>query len=195
MKATPGAGAADRERYWTKIIQESREYPGGITAFCADKGVSHHAYYFWFTRLRGAHPEWKNLTSNTKQRRRKAQKKTQPETEVTEKARRRRFTAKDKMRILQETDSAKPGQTAAILRREGIYASHLQQWRLQRDELALAPKKRGPKVDDQAARIKELEAKTARLEKRLAHAHALIDLQKKVAEILGTDLQNSEEER
>ena len=198
MKKTPGTTPGEREAYWTKIIEEARRYPAGISAYCIDKYISKKNYYFWFKQLRESHPEWRDLTVDVSHRSRQARskrlKKKQPTTEVSEKARRRTFTAQEKARILKEIDSAGPRQAAAILRREGIYSSHLQKWRLQRDERALAPKKRGPKVDEQAKRIKELEKKTARLEKRLAHANALIELQKKVAEILGTDLQDSDNE-
>jgi transposase-like protein len=198
MKRTPGTTPGEREDYWTKIIEEARRYPAGVSAYCIENDISKNNYYFWFKRLRQSHPEWQDLTEDASRRSRQARskrlKKKQPKIEVAEKARRRTFTAKEKARILKEIDSAGPRQTAAILRREGIYSSHLQKWRLQRDERALAPKKRGPKVDEQAKTIKELEKKTARLEKRLAQANALIELQKKVAEILGTDLQDSDNE-
>lgn len=195
MKKTPGDSTAEREAYWTSIIEEARQYPDGITAFCRDRGIEKNNYYSWFNKLRKAHPEWNDLGHDRTHRLKKAKsalKKRQPETEVGPKARRRYFTAKDKARILREIDSAPAGQAAAILRREGIYTSHVQKWRAQSAEAALAPKKRGPKVDTQAARIKELEKKTAKLEKQLQHANLLLDLQKKVAEILGTRLPESE---
>lgn len=193
MKKTPGETPAEREAYWTKVIGEARRHPSGVTAFCSENGIEKNNYYFWFKRLRPSHPEWEDLSKNASGKK-KAAKKNRPATEVTEKATRRRFSAKDKARILQETDGVPRGKIAAILRREGIYSSHLQKWRLQRDEKALAPKKRGPKSDAQAKKMKELEKQNARLEKKLKHANALLELQKKVAEILRTDLQESDEE-
>lgn len=102
------------------------------------------------------------------------------ETEVEPKPRRRRFTAKEKARILRLTDAAPPGQIAVILRREGLYASTLQKWRAQREERALEPKKRGRKADPQAARIKQLEAKVGKLERTIKQQAMLLDLQKKL---------------
>jgi transposase len=194
MKKTPGTTPAEREAYWTEIIEQARRYPAGVTAYCNDNGIEKNNYYSWFKRLRQSHPEWDDLSQNASRKGKRSKKKRRPQTEVSEKATRRRFSAKEKARILQETDGAPRGKIAAILRREGIYSSHLQKWRLQRDEEALAPKKRGPKVDVQSKKIKELEKKMVRLEKKLAHAHALIELQKKVAEILKTDLHESDEE-
>jgi transposase len=195
MKKTPGTTAADREAYWTGLIEEARRYPDGITAFCRDKGIEKNNYYSWFKRLRKSHPEWKDLNGDPTYNLRKtksARRKKQAEPEVIAKAQRRYFTAKEKARILREIDAAPAGQAAAILRREGIYTSHVRKWRAQSTEEALEPRKRGPKVDVQAARIKELEKKTAKLEKQLHHANLLLDLQKKVAEILGTRLPESE---
>lgn len=112
---------------------------------------------------------------------------------MVDKPQRRRFSAAERARILREVEAAQPGKVGSILRREGLYASNIQKWRAERDEAALAPKKRGPKADLQAARIKALEKKLVRLEKKLAQANALIQLQKKVAEILETNLPESEE--
>lgn len=115
-------------------------------------------------------------------------------TEVTPKARRRSFTAEYKRRILREADACKqPGQIGALLRREGLYSSHLTEWRVARErgDLAGETKPRGPKpkpVDPHEARVRELERENARLEARLKRAEAIIDLQKKVAELLGTPL-------
>jgi transposase len=197
MKQTPGSTTADRERYWTKIIKEAREYSAGVLAYCRDKGIPKDNYYSWFKRLRSSHPEWANLNNAKSQakksRQGKPNSKTEPETEVFEKARRRKFSAKDKARILREVDAASAGQVAAILRREGLYTSHLQKWRLERDERALAPKKRGPKVNPLASAYKKLQAENTRLQKKLAHTNALLELQKKVAEILGTTIHESDE--
>jgi transposase len=193
MKRTPGKTVATRERYWTKIIQEARDYPGGVTGYWKDKHVSKNNYYFWFKRLRVSHPEWVDLNNNPSQvNEPKSGGKTLPETEVHEKARRRRFTTADKVRILHETDSVPAGKVAAILRREGLYTSHLQKWRAEREQHALASKKRGPKVNPLASENKKLKAENARLEKKLEQANVLIQLQKKVAEILGSTLSDEQ---
>ena len=131
MKRTPGKTAAARERYWTKIIMEARAYPAGITAYCQDNNISQNNYYHWFKRLRVSHPEWHDLANNpeTRKERKASREEMQPMTEVVEKARRRRFTATYKARVLEEIEGASNGQVAAILRREGLYSSHVQKWR------------------------------------------------------------------
>jgi hypothetical protein len=118
-----------------------------------------------------------------------------PPTEVSSKPKRRRFTAKYKLRILLEADACeKPGEIAALLRREGLYSSRLTAWRAarKRGELeGLAPKKRGPKGkerDERDERIAELEKELAKAQARAEHAEALVSLQKKVAELLGKPL-------
>ena len=117
------------------------------------------------------------------------------ETEVVEKAKRRRFTAEYKQRILVEADRANQrGEIGALLRREGLYSSLLAVWRQQRDagELsALTPKKRGPKVlvpDPRDREMAQLKKQLATAVVRLKRAEALLDLQKKVSEILGIEL-------
>jgi transposase-like protein len=123
------------------------------------------------------------------------QKNIQIETEVSEKATRRKFSSSQKTRILRETDSAGRGHVAAILRREGIYASHLQQWRTEREITNLAAaEKRTQTTNPLAAEIKKLKAKNERLEKRLEQANKIIELQKKVSEILGIRLQEIDDE-
>ncbi len=118
-----------------------------------------------------------------------------PSTEVSAKAKRRSFTAKYKLRIVLEADACeKPGEVAALLRREGLYSSHLVEWRAarRRGELeGLSPKKRGPKGrehDERDERIVAQEKEIARLRARAEHAEALVALQKKVAELLGKPL-------
>jgi len=110
---------------------------------------------------------------------------------------RRKFTAEQKARILQEADACERGQVAALLRREGIYDSHLANWRAQRDaqgRAGLEPSKPGPKPRDAKDRvIEQLEKKTARLEKELRISKALIDLQIKAHEILGIALPKIED--
>jgi hypothetical protein len=118
-------------------------------------------------------------------------------TEVTEKATRRRFTAGEKLRILKEADGCtKPGELGALLRREGLYSSHLAAWRTARKkgELAgLTPRRRGPKatpIDPKDKKIAELERETRRLRERLERAEGLIEVQKKVSQLLGIPLAN-----
>src|SRR2546427_1310602 len=115
------------------------------------------------------------------------------ETEVVAKAQRRRFTAEYKRRIVREADRCtKPGELGALLRREGLYSSHLTTWRAARDrgELAgLAPKPRGPKAtppDPRDKKIAEQEREITRWKQRAERAEALVELQKKVAALLGT---------
>ena len=117
-----------------------------------------------------------------------------PEIEVTAKASRRRFTLEYKRKIVREADRCKtPGAVGALLRREGLYSSHLTAWRAARDrgELAGAPKKRGPTPqipDPRDKRIAELERESTRWRKRAERAEALVEVQKKVAALLGTQL-------
>lgn len=120
--------------------------------------------------------------------------KSTPPTEVSSKPRRRTFTAEYKLDILQQADAAAPGQVGALLRREGLYSSYLTDWRLEREQGALAaltPKPRGPKPppkDPAAERIAELEKQLARALARAEHAEALVELQKKIAALLGKPL-------
>jgi len=114
-------------------------------------------------------------------------------TEVVAKAQRRRFTAEYKRRIVREADRCTtPGAIGALLRREGLYSSHLTHWRAARDrgELeGLAPRKRGPKAvppDPVARKIAEQEREIGKWRKRAERAEALVEVQKKVAALLGT---------
>lgn len=123
-----------------------------------------------------------------------------PEVEVAEKAARRQFNAEYKRKILKEADACtREGEIGALLRREGLYSSHLSVWRgaRERGEIAgLAPRKRGPKVtppDPRDRKIAELERETRRLKSRLERAEALVDLQKKVSAILGIALPECDE--
>ena len=120
------------------------------------------------------------------------------ETEVVAKAQRRRFTAEYKRRILREADRCThPGEIGALLRREGLYSSHLTSWRAARDrgELAgLAPKTRGPKPtppDPRDKKIAEQERELVRWKQRAERAEALVELQKKVAALLGAPLESA----
>ena len=121
--------------------------------------------------------------------------------ELADRPRRRTFTAQDKLRILAETDrAAATGGIGAILRREGIYSSALTDWRRQRDAGAfgaLAPAKRGPKTTEAnplTAEVALWQRDNARLTLCLARAEAVIEIQKKVAELLGIPLAPSDGE-
>lgn len=123
------------------------------------------------------------------------------ETEVSEKAKRRRFSGEYKMRILREAEQcSQAGAVSALLRREGLYSSHLVTWRAQakRGELAaLAPKKRGPKpkeLDPREKEVAEMARTIAKLTRRAERAEALVALQKKVSELLGVALPTLAEE-
>lgn len=118
----------------------------------------------------------------------------QPDSEVVPKAQRRTFTVRYKLRVLEEADKCREqsGQIGALLRREGLYASHLTAWRRQREagQLAgLSPRKRGRKVDERAAEISRLRAEKEQLERRVAQAELIIEAQKKLSEILGLTLE------
>jgi len=105
-----------------------------------------------------------------------------------ERPERRTFTADYKRRILKEAEEGPAGTTGALLRREGLYSSHLTTWREQRarGELArLAPVKRGPKPDPYAAERAALQGEIARLRAELEQARIIIDVQKKVSQLLG----------
>lgn len=117
------------------------------------------------------------------------------ETEVSAKAKRRRFSAAEKLRILKEADACtKPGEQGALLRREGLYSSHLTEWRRARErgELdALSPKKRGRKVKEVhplEKKVADLQRSLEKAELRAKRAEALVELQKKVSELLGIQL-------
>ncbi len=119
-----------------------------------------------------------------------------PDPEVVEKPKRRRFSAEYRLRIVREADSCKEsGEIGALLRREGPYSSLLTAWRLQRDAGALEglrSKKRGPKAKAVEPRVKRLEQEVSRLRRQLEQAETIIDIQKKVAGILGIPLRTSE---
>jgi transposase-like protein len=114
-----------------------------------------------------------------------------PDPEVVVQAQRRRFTAEYKQRILAETDHAKgSGSIGALLRREGLYSSLLATWRRERDAgvlQVLTPQKRGPKLkrDPLAEENQQLRRETQRLAEELRKAEIVIDIQKKVATLLG----------
>ena len=115
---------------------------------------------------------------------------SEPEPQVVPKAQRRTFSAEYKLRILAEADGCKErGQIGALLRREGLYTSHLEKWRRQRERgmlQGLAPQKRGRKPDVQAAEVARLQRENDALRARLERAEYIIAVQKKVAQLLGT---------
>ena len=115
-----------------------------------------------------------------------------PDPEVPAKVQRRRFTAEYRLRLLREADACKkPGALGALLRREGLYSSHLANWRRQREQgelVAGRARKRGPTARPIDPRVKHLEVENRRLQRKLARAETIITLQKKVAEILGIPL-------
>lgn len=118
-----------------------------------------------------------------------------PDPEVPARAKRRTFTAEYKQRILTEYDAAADGEKGALLRREGLYSSHIVDWRRVRDEAGLAglatPRGRKPK-DRQAEKIAGLEAEKARLEQELAKARFVVDVQAKLHALLETLSESSD---
>jgi transposase len=117
-----------------------------------------------------------------------------PDPEVPEKRPRRKFTAKYKLRVLQEAENCSaPGEVGALLRREGLYSSNLTAWRKQKEQGILqgvTPKKRGRKTKEKnplAQRVAELERANRKLQSKLKKAEIIIDVQKKISQILQTD--------
>jgi transposase len=120
-----------------------------------------------------------------------------PDPEVPERARRRTFTAKYKLEILAAYDAAQDGEKGALLRREGLYSSHIVQWRRARDAGALAAlaTPRGRKRrDPQAERIARLQAEKQRLEQELAKARFVVEVQAKLHALLETISASAEPE-
>jgi transposase-like protein len=115
-----------------------------------------------------------------------------PDPAVEAKPQRRRFTAEYKLRILREVERAKaPGDIGAILRREGLYSSHLVTWRRERDRVAkagLAARRRGPQAQAKDPRVTQLEREIARLRRRNQQVETLLEIQKKASELLGIPL-------
>lgn len=124
-----------------------------------------------------------------------------PDPEVSTKPERNTFTREDKLRILAEADQCKHGELGALCRREGIYSWTLSHWRKQREKAMqqwLEPQKPGPKpvvpnpLDE---RVAQLERENARLQQRLKQAEAVIEVQKKISEILAIPLNPPESEK
>ena len=123
------------------------------------------------------------------------------ESEVTEKARRRRFTAEYKLGVLRSVDACgAAGEIGSLLRREGLYSSHLNAWRQQRERGllgAMAAKKRGRKAEEDGPLVREnvkLRREKAALERKLRQAELIIEIQKKASEMLGIPLATLEDD-
>ena len=110
-------------------------------------------------------------------------------TEVMSKAKRRQYSAEYKLRILHELDECKgKGEVGALLRREGLYSSLVSKWREQRERGSLnglAGQRRGPKVDPNAAELARLQRENQRLKEELERTELIIEVQKKVAQLVG----------
>jgi len=122
------------------------------------------------------------------------------EVEVVGRAKRRHASTSEKRRILAAADCCtQPGELGALLRREGVYSSSLSTWRRQRDAAetaALAPQKRGPKVDPnrvETQQIAQLTREVERLKRRLDNAMLVIEVQKKLASLMGFTLDENGE--
>jgi transposase-like protein len=122
----------------------------------------------------------------------KATDSAKPDPEVKEKPERRVYSAEYKLKILAQADACtEPGQLGQLLRREGLYSSTLTRWRRQRAEGAvggLKPKQRGRKarpVSPDAEELRRLQAENERLTERLRQAEAIIEVQKKISDVLG----------
>ena len=117
-----------------------------------------------------------------------------PDPEVPPRAKRRQFSPEYKQRILEEADACtQRGQIGALLRREGLYTSHLDKWRAQRAQGTLAgltPKKRGRKPKPALAENARLRRELERVQRKLQRAETIIAFQKKLADLLGIPLDN-----
>lgn len=121
-----------------------------------------------------------------------------PETEVSAKATRRTFTKEYKLGILEEADQCSgSGELGKLLRREGLYSSHLTSWRKQRREgtLIALGRRRGPKKKTTAEQLEleKLRRENQRLRKKLDHAEKIIGVQKKLSEVLGIQLEDHDD--
>ena len=119
-------------------------------------------------------------------------------TEVVAKAKRRQHSGEYKLRILRELDECKgTGMAGALLRREGLYSFLVSKWREQRERgslSGLSEQRRGPKVDPNTAELARLQRENKRLKEQLERAELIIDVQKKVAQLVGTTLPPKNEE-
>lgn len=112
-------------------------------------------------------------------------------TEVKPRAIRRNFTAEYKRRILAEADECGYGKLGALLRREGLYHSHLQVWRLERELGTLGQKRRGPRADPNREEVQRLSGENLSLKRKLEQAEAIIEAQKKLARLLDNQSEES----
>jgi len=115
-----------------------------------------------------------------------------PDPEVPERARRRTFTAKYELEVLAAYDAAEPGEKGAILRREGLYSSHLTEWRRARDAGALAQPRGRKRPDPRDEQIARLRREKERLEQELARARFVVEVQAKL-QALSETLSESED--
>jgi transposase-like protein len=123
-----------------------------------------------------------------------ANKKVEKDPEVTQKAARRRFTADYKRRIALEAEGcSEPGEIGALLRREGIYSSVLARWRRQLREESLSSSKKSNSKSSPAQQLKQLERENERLKEKLRQAELIIDVQKKVSEMMQTRSHETED--
>jgi transposase len=121
-----------------------------------------------------------------------------PDPEVRAKPERRQFSAAYKLQILKAVEHCAPGEISALLRREGLYSSHLTNWRREQELGALqglTAKPRGRRANPQAEEIARLQHENAALRARLQQAEAIIDAQKKLAEVLGPNRLTESNER
>ena len=121
-----------------------------------------------------------------------------PDSEVVPVAQRRRFSAGEKLRILEEAEACtEPGEIGALLRREGVYSSYLSRWRRGREQgklKALSSKKRGPKTPadkELAEEVVRLRRENKRLQARLEQAETIIEVQKKLSGLLGVSVETN----
>ena len=121
------------------------------------------------------------------------------QTEVIAKAKRRQYPAEYKLRILREVDECKgKGEIGALLRREGLYSSLVSKWREQRERgglTGLSEHRRGPKVDANAVELARLQRENKRLQEKLERAELIIEVQKKVARLLGVPLADNDQSK
>jgi len=120
-----------------------------------------------------------------------------PDPEVEPKAQHRHFTAEYKQQILAEIDATThPNEIGAILRREGLYSQIISKWRQQRQRHGLTNSTqtpRGPKPNPQAAELEQLQREKARLQARLEQAELIIEIQKKVSQLAGIELNDPDQ--
>lgn len=198
MKRTPGSTPAAKEKYWTKIIEEARQYPQGVTEYCRVMNVEKGNYYTWFRRLRKKHPEWYDLANHPEPLASNQATKTRrgrpiPETEVVSEPRRRKWGKADRERVLEVTDGLSGPELSAALRREGLYVHTLNKWRTERDLANIATKSRDG-TNPLMSENKKLKEQNARLQKKLEQANEIIQLQKKISQMLTLALDNNDDQ-